>query len=227
MSISVTTDKFVAWYMEFGTFYGFFKFGFINSQNIKWKLSKKDSKFVKCLKRPLMFKQAILKPRLAGKKLGILERHKLSERASWALVAIWCGRAYIRSRDWQDLSNWEVNKFCLLWEHGTTLRQKRNEQEVNPAMYSKNITLSPLISRQLYCLRNCKICSGLKSERIYINESYTTCSLSTFFAFFSIKSLLTLAFVLVSVFRWYAAAPITGVVLARIACGKNGYFTMK
>ena len=104
---------------------------------------------------------------------------------------------------------------------------KRNEQEVNPAMYSKNITLSPLISRQLYCLRNCKICSGLKSERIYINESYTTCSLSTFFAFFSIKSLLTLAFVLVSVFRWYAAAPITGVVLARIACGKKGYFTMK
>ena len=35
MSISVTTDKFLAWYMEFGTFYGFFKFGFINSQNIK------------------------------------------------------------------------------------------------------------------------------------------------------------------------------------------------
>ena len=104
---------------------------------------------------------------------------------------------------------------------------KRNEQDVNPAMYSKNITLSPLISRQLYCLRNCKIYSGLKSERIYINESYTTCSLSTFFAFFSIKSLLTLAFVLVSVFRWYAATPITGVVLARIACGKKGYFTMK
>ena len=130
MSISVTTDKFLAWYMEFGNFYGFFKFGFINSQNIKWKLSKRDSKFIKCLKRPLMFKQAILKPRLAGKKLGILERHKLSERTSWALVAIWCGRAYIRSRDWQDLSNWEVNKFCLLWEHGTTLRQKGTNKKL-------------------------------------------------------------------------------------------------
>ena len=47
MSISVTTDKFMAWYMEFGTFYGFVKFGFINCQNIKWKLSKKDPKFVK------------------------------------------------------------------------------------------------------------------------------------------------------------------------------------
>ena len=47
MSFSVTTDKFLAWYMEFGTFYGFFKFGFINSQNNKWKLSKKDSKFVR------------------------------------------------------------------------------------------------------------------------------------------------------------------------------------
>ena len=47
MSISVTTDKFLARYMEFGTFYGFFKVGFINSQNIKGKLSKKDSKFVK------------------------------------------------------------------------------------------------------------------------------------------------------------------------------------
>ena len=35
MSISVTTDKFIAWYTEFGTFYGFVKFGFINCQNIK------------------------------------------------------------------------------------------------------------------------------------------------------------------------------------------------
>ena len=35
MSISATTDKFIAWYMEFGTFYGFVKFGFINCQNIK------------------------------------------------------------------------------------------------------------------------------------------------------------------------------------------------
>ena len=30
-----------------------------------------------CLTRPLMFKQAILKPRLVGKDLGILERRKL------------------------------------------------------------------------------------------------------------------------------------------------------
>ena len=32
--------------MELGAFYGFVKFGFINCQNIKLKLSKKDSKFV-------------------------------------------------------------------------------------------------------------------------------------------------------------------------------------
>ena len=43
----------------------------------------------KCLARPLMFKQPILKPWLARKKLGIVERRKLPERT---LVAIWCGR---------------------------------------------------------------------------------------------------------------------------------------
>ena len=35
MSMSFTTDKFIAWYTEFGTFYEFVKFGFINCQNIK------------------------------------------------------------------------------------------------------------------------------------------------------------------------------------------------
>ena len=66
MSMSVTTDKFIAWYTEFGTFYEFVKSGFINCQNIKCKLSKKltlsSSTY---LTRLLMFKQAVLKPRLA------------------------------------------------------------------------------------------------------------------------------------------------------------------
>ena len=182
----------------------------------------------KCLTRPLMFKQAILKPRLAGKTEI---RHIGKTQTTWTnFVSIGCHmmRAGVHTVTWLTRFVESRGKQILFamgaWNYTPP---KRNEQEVNPAMYSKNITLSPLISRQLYCLRNCKICSGLKSERIYINESYTTCSLSTFFAFFSIKSLLTLAFVLVSVFRWYAAAPITGVVLARIACGKKGYFMMK
>ena len=61
MSISVTTDKFIAWYMEFGTVYGFSK------------------KLTLSLTTLLMFKQAILKPRLAGKT----NRHIGRTRTTW------------------------------------------------------------------------------------------------------------------------------------------------
>ena len=72
--ISVTTDKVVARYIEFGTFYGSVKFGFAlitrisNENSARTALSSSA-----CLTRLLMFKQAILKPRLDGKKLDISE----------------------------------------------------------------------------------------------------------------------------------------------------------
>ena len=83
MSISVTTGKVVAGHIEFGTFYGFVKFGFalitrISNENSARRALSSST----CLTRLLKFKQPILKPRLDGKKLDILEGPELPGRTS-------------------------------------------------------------------------------------------------------------------------------------------------
>ena len=72
LSVSITTNKFIAWYMDLTAFDSVIKFSFINWDNIDRIIKRRILSSSMRLVRLLMFKWAFLKPRLEGIKLEIL-----------------------------------------------------------------------------------------------------------------------------------------------------------